>query len=311
MTNISTKKTIDFAPVSIEHKEEYKKLLSECGEVGCEFSFANLYLWGRQSIAFRHGCALLFSQFNRKSVYPFPVGNGDTKAAVDAIIDDAEARGITCRITGMTAERKELLETLYPGKFSFHCDEGSFDYVYAIDDLADLAGKKYHSKRNHYNRFAEIYEGFAVEPITESNAEKIKLAAEKWYKERLEADPNADLEMERVALMRALKHMDALEMDGIALTLDGEVMAFTLGSFLSENTFDVQFEKALSAYNGAYAAVNCEFARYLRDKYPSLLYLDREEDMGLEGLRKAKKSYHPHHQIEKCWAHLKSEEYEY
>ncbi|MBQ7010886.1 MAG: DUF2156 domain-containing protein [Clostridia bacterium] len=307
----TTLKKLDFAPISIAHRNDYLDLLAAENEVGCEYTFANLYLWGRQSIAFLHGVAILFSQFNRKSVYPFPVGKGDIKSAIDAIIADSRARGITCRLTGITPERKVILDELYPKKFSFHCDEGSHDYVYAVDDLADLKGKKYHSKRNHYNRFSEEYEGYSVEPICDGNIDAVRAAADKWYADRLAEDPQADLEMERVALTKALRDKAALEMDGIAIFYDGKVIAFALGSVLNCNTFDVQFEKALSGYNGAYAAVNCEFARYLRHKYPDIQYLDREEDMGLEGLRKAKKSYHPHHLIEKCWAHLKDDGFEY
>ena len=85
----------------------------------------------------------------------------------------------------------------------------------------------------------------------------------------------------------------------------------TLGSRLSEDTFDIHFEKALDEYDGAYAAINREFACYLRGKYPQLKWLNREDDMGLEGLRKAKESYLPHHMVQKCWAHLKEEGYDY
>jgi hypothetical protein len=310
MKNTTVNKT-EFTQITLADRDKYLGLLEKNGSYGCEFSFANLYLWGRQSIAFKHGCALIFSHFNRKSVYPFPVGDGDVKAAVDAIIADAEARGIVCRITGITKEKRELLEALYPQKFSIHCDEGEFDYVYAINDLAELKGKKYHSKRNHYNRFCEAYSGYTVTEINSENTETVKNAAEKWYAERLAEDPNADLEMERVALLRAFRDFDALGMDGIFLSYGNEVMAFTLGSFLNGETFDVQFEKAFTRYNGAYAAVNCEFAKHLRNKYPNLLYVDREEDMGLEGLRKAKQSYHPNHMIEEYWAHLKNEEFDY
>ena len=117
--------------------------------------------------------------------------------------------------------------------------------------------------------------------------------------------------MEQAALMRALCDFEAIGMDGLAILDGDEVLAFTLGSFLTKDTFDVQFEKAKSDIQGAYTVVNYEFARYLRQKYPSLVYLDREEDMGLEGLRRAKQSYRPHHMIEKCWAHLKEEGYDY
>ena len=91
----------------------------------------------------------------------------------------------------------------------------------------------------------------------------------------------------------------------------GEVVAVTLGSRMTEDTVDVHFEKALSYVDGAYTAINCEFARYIRGKYPEVRFLNREEDMGLEGLRKAKESYLPHHMMEKCWAHLLEEGYDY
>ena len=89
------------------------------------------------------------------------------------------------------------------------------------------------------------------------------------------------------------------------------VIAMTLGSFLSEDTMDVHFEKALSSVDGAYTAINCEFARYIRNRFPGVCYLNREEDMGIEGLRKAKESYLPHHMVQKCWAHLKEDDYDY
>lgn len=78
----------------------------------------------------------------------------------------------------------------------------------------------------------------------------------------------------------------------------------TMGSRLGPDTFDIHFEKAREDVDGAYAAVNCEFARHLRAKYPELRYLNREDDLGLEGLRKAKLSYNPHHMVEKFWAYL-------
>ena len=87
--------------------------------------------------------------------------------------------------------------------------------------------------------------------------------------------------------------------------------AVTFGSRISPDTFDVHFEKADASIQGAYAAINCEFAKHIREKYPEIRYLNREEDMGIEGLRKAKQSYHPHHMVEKCWAHLREEGYEY
>lgn len=317
MTKTTTKNKIEFARISIADRRLYEDLLAKEDRVigeserGCEFSFVNLYLWGRQNIAIRDGHALLFSQFDRRSVYPYPVGTGDKKAAIDAIIEDSEARGIPCRITGLTPSARTEVEELFPGRFRFHSDEGSFDYVYSIDDLADLPGKKYDGKRNHLRRFSEAYPDFAALPIDDSNISKVRKMADEWYAAKLSETPDADFHMERAALEKALRDYRELSMEGLLILNGGKIIAFTLASRMSEDTFDVHFEKALAGVQGAYAIVNREFARYIREKYPNVRYLDREEDMGLEGLRRAKKSYHPHHQIKKCWACLLEDGYDY
>ena len=302
---------IQFNRITIADKETFSAYLPDDTRRGCDFSFANLYLWGRQNFAVIHDHIVLFSQFNRRSVYPYPIGRGDRKPVLDAIIADAQCRGIPCRITGLDEGAKQTLETLYPGKFRFHCDEGAFDYVYDIHDLADLRGKKYQSKRNHINRFHDAFPDSHTEPLCEENLPQVRQMLENWYAERLSVNPNADFHMEQAALEKAFRDYRQLGMDGLVLFSGTDVLAFTLGSHLDETTFDVQFEKARADANGAYAAINNAFARYLRDKYPALQYLDREEDLGLEGLRKAKQSYHPHHQIEKCWACLLEDGYEY
>ncbi|MBQ4527592.1 MAG: DUF2156 domain-containing protein [Clostridia bacterium] len=309
--NDSNNKMLKFKRISSSDRELYQRYMPDGTERGCEFSFGNLYMWGRQNIVEAYGHLILFSQFDRKSVYPYPMGKGDKKQAIDAIILDAEARGISCRITGLSAEARENIERLYPGKFRYHCDEGAFDYVYDINDLADLKGKKYHSKRNHLNRFYEAYPDWKTEPLSESNADAVSDMVNKWYEEKIADNPNSDFHMEKVALEKALSKYEQIGLEGLVLYVNDEVAAFTMGSFLSEEMIDIHFEKARSDVQGAYAAINCEFAKFLRCKYPNLKYLNREEDMGLEGLRKAKRSYKPHHMIAKCWACLLEDGYEY
>lgn len=271
---------------------------------GCQYSFANLCLWGRQKAAFVNGFLVLFSQFDRKAVYPFPIGQGDIRPVLDAIIHDARARGIPCCITGMNAENQALLEQCYPGKFRFQCDRDSFDYVYNIDDLADLKGRKYQKKRNHVNRFRMHFHNWRIAPLSVHNLPAIQAMAEQWYRTREANDPMGNYALEKIALARAFDHYEALGLEGLALMDGDRVLAFSIASRLSENTMDIHFEKALEDADGAYPAINQAFATYLRDKYPALRYLDREEDMGLEGLRKSKLSYAPDHLVEKCWARL-------
>lgn len=301
----------EFSRITLEDKKLYDSYLAQETERGCEFSFANLYLWGRQSMAISDGYILLFSQFDRRSVYPFPLGKGNIKPVIDRIISDAHARGIPCRITGIGVPERMTLEELYPGKFRFHTDEGDFDYVYSINDLADLKGKKYHSKRNHLNRFTETYPNYTAEPLSEANMQKVKEMIDKWYEKRLAENPNGDYHMERAALNKVLRDCKELELESIVIRNGDDILAFSAASRLSDDTFDIHFEKALPEIQGAYTVVNMEMARYIRNKYPDVLYLDREEDMGLDGLRKAKKSYYPHHMIEKCWACLLEDGYDY
>lgn len=302
---------LSFKPFQAGDRLFYEQHLALSGERGCEFSFANLFLWGRQQYTVLQDHVVMFSQFNRRSVYPWPIGGGDKRPVIDAIIADARERGIPCRLTGLTHRDIELLQEMYPDRFRFHCDRDSFDYVYDINDLADLKGRKYQKKRNHYNRFRAANPYCEVVPLNEGNAEAVKAMVERWYREKLESDPEGDFQMEQAALRKALRCYRELGLEGLVLMDGGEVVAVTLGSRMTEDTVDVHFEKALSYVDGAYTAINCEFARYIRGKYPEVRFLNREEDMGLEGLRKAKESYLPHHMMEKCWAHLLEEGYDY
>lgn len=302
---------INFQPLDLSKKDEYDAILQYCEERGCEYSFANLYLWGRQKAAFHGSNLVFFSQFNRRSIYPFPVGAGDLKATIDAIIHDAQSRGIPCRLTSLTPSDCEKLESLYPGKFRFHPDRDFFDYVYDINALADLKGKKLQRKRNHINKFTQLRPDFTVEPIDAHNICQVQQLVDTWYKLRLEENPHSDFHMEQAAITKALRNWKALGMEGLLMKDGTELLAMTMGSRLSPTTFDVHFEKALDRVDGAYTAINREFARYIREKYPDILYLNREDDMGLEGLRKAKLSYYPDHMVEKSWACLLEDGYDY
>lgn len=301
---------MDFSPLPVSEKAVYDRLLSQGDLRGCEYNFTNLYLWGRQSVAEYAGNLLFFNQFDRQSVYLYPVGQGDRKAAIDAIIADAQARSIPCRLTSLLAEDAAELEALYPGRFCFHSDRDSFDYVYAIEDLAQMRGRKYQAKRNHIHRFYDAYPDCTVCALTEAEMPALSEFLSQWYEDRLREDPHADFHAEQIALRRAMRHYAALGMDGIYLRSGEKILAMAMGSPLSARTYDIQFEKAAEDIDGAYPAVCQAFARYLSDKYPAVAYLNREDDLGIEGLRKSKLSYHPHHMIEKKWAHLREEGYD-
>ncbi len=294
---------IEFKDIRIEDKERYELALSKAGKRGCETSFANLFLWGKQEIAFIDDIAVLRGTFSN-TIYPFPIGEGDKKAIIDAIILDAKEKNIPLILTSIYGEEKKFLEDFYPNLFEFRSNRDSFDYVYDINDLADLLGKKYHKKRTHLNRFISEHPNFSVEPFNKDNIEGIKQLVYGWYKQKEDGENAGDFNYEKVVFERAINNFDGLGLEGLALVDDGEVLAVTFGSKMNDDTFDVHFEKARADVDGAYTAINFEFAKYIRKKYPEIRYLDREEDMGLEGLRKAKTSYYPHHLVEKYTAKL-------
>ena len=294
---------IDFHRIQLQDKEAYEQILMSCPTRGCEYAFCNLYFWGRQEIAFLYGCALFFTHVHGMSIYPYPIGSGDKKAALEAILADAQERGIPCRIAGMTREDHEELERLLPGRFYCRDDRDAADYVYTVEALADLKGKALQRKRNHVNRFRAANPDYTVVPITKENLDIARTLVEDWYIHKVETT-GGDYLLEQIAIERALNHYEALGLDGMILYCNGEPAAMTMASRMSPDTLDVHFEKALDQVDGAYAAINSEFAAYVRDKYPEIQYLDREDDMGLEGLRKAKLSYRPHHLVEKCRAYF-------
>ena len=295
---------IPYQRLDLNKKAQYDQYLQSCGHRGCEYSFTNLFLWGRQKAAFVDGYLTLFSQFDRRSVYPFPVGQGDIRPVLDAIIHDAQARGIPCYLSTMTKADCEILETLYPGAFRFHSDRDSFDYVYAIDDLADLKGRKFQKKRNHMNRFDQAHPDCRALPLDKHTRVAAFCLLQQWYRTRQENDPHSDFHLEKLALERAFAFQEQLQLEGMVLVENGEAIAFTMGSRLNGDTFDIHFEKAREDIDGAYGAINRAFARHLREKYPEIRWLNREDDLGIEGLRKAKLSYNPDHLIEKYWARL-------
>ena len=298
---------LDFKPLRLEQKEEYDRLLQHKSR-GCAHSFVNLYLWGRQKATVFEGNLVVFSQFGGRSMYMFPAGE-QVKPALDALMEDAAERGIPFRLTGMVADDCALLKSLYPGRFRYHTDRDHFDYIYEVEALAELKGRKYQRKRNHLNRFWQEHPDCRALPMTADMLPRVGELVESWYENRMAADPTADFHMERAAVKKALEHFEALGMEGMVLEENGQLLAMTMGSRIFPDTFDVNFEKAVDP--AAYPAINNAFAKHIRQLHPDIRYLNREDDMGLEGLRKAKLAYCPDQLLEKTWACLLEDGYDY
>jgi hypothetical protein len=296
---------LEFHKPQLSDKLWVDELLRHSDYRGSEYNFTNLFVWNGvygQKLA-RLGEFLLVHACNRAGCsYFYPAGRGDVKEAIEALRRDAAERGEPFRLICMTLRQTEEVERIYPGKFEFTQDRDGSDYLYAIDRLADLSGKKLHNKRNHINRFEENNLGWTYEEITAANLSECTAMNSEWYRRSLERegpDETADLAAESKALGLAMEHYEPLGLKGGLIRVNGEVVAFTMGDPLSSDTFDVHFEKAYSDLQGAYTIINREFARWIREHYPNIRYLNREDDMGIAGLRKAKESYYPDLMAEK------------
>ena len=281
---------IDFKPIEKGKIEEYRAYYS-ADAIGCESNFVNAYLWNeeymlRAAVLDDTIVKAYFRDELRVWGYCMPRGK-NVKAALEAVFADAAERGQATRIAYMTKAERDELEALFPDRFDYKREEGNQDYIYLSRDLATLAGKKYHAKRNHISKFYRTY-GDDARFITldKSNLDlAIKVAAD-WCAENGE-DPRDNGEYK--VIKKACECFDELGLHGAVLTVDGKPVAMTMGCAISPVCFDVMFEKALREYDGVYAVINNEFAKTLT----GYTYINREEDMELEGLRKAKLSYNP------------------
>lgn len=282
-------------------------LVEADGAMGSECNFDNLYLWQRlygQEIA-RLGDRLLVRLRNGEGTrYLFPYGTGPLEPAVEALSEDAAALGGKLHFVCLAPEQKAQLQALWPDRFDFDCDwdRDSWDYIYDVNRLADLSGKKLHSKRNHIHRFDEQFPDWLAEPITSENVEDCVEMERVWAAAKAETAGDVSLTEETISVLEALYLREELELEGVLIRAGGKVVAFSMGSFTNPECFDVHYEKAFGEIQGAYAVVNREMARMIRAQYPRVKWFNREDDLGLEGLRKAKLSYYPDLLLEKCSA---------
>ncbi|MDD3164665.1 MAG: phosphatidylglycerol lysyltransferase domain-containing protein [Oscillospiraceae bacterium] len=290
---------IEYHPPRLTDRAWAEPLFYAAGNLGCENNFTNLYVWRntfRQQVARFHDFVLIRYDMPAGVQQLYPSGVGDVRPAIDALIADARERNEHLWLIDVTNEQAAQLELWYPGKFHFRSERNSWDYIYEIDRLADLGGKKLQSKRNHINRFVQNNPDWQAVALTQDNV-ACCMAVEKLWQQEKELDGQHI--SEDSVVWDALHDFDALGLEGLMIVVDGKPVAFTLGKRMTETTYDIHFEKADSAVQGAYPIVNREFARMIRARYRQIRYLNREDDVGLPGLRKSKESYVPDLLLEK------------
>lgn len=296
---------LQFIPVTLSDKSLLELHLYENPHLLCNWSFSNMILWNEAFLphyTFINDMLILAVLKDKNSpLYNFPIGKGDVKTAIDTLIIFAQKNKQTFKMVYLTDEMKNALESLYPNQFEFEEKRDNFDYIYLVENLLHLKGKKYQAKRNHINRFKKNYQ-YSYAPLTKGDIPECLEVLKLWMEENNCGPDNCLMEQETCAAELALIIYNQLDMKGGVLRVEGKVVAFTLGKALNDKVFDVQMEKALKEYHGAYAMINQQFVEHEMQNY---LYVNREEDVNDPGLRQAKLSYYPAILLKKYVATLK------
>ena len=279
---------LEFKKIEIDDVDIYNRYIGNNTELSCENAFVNLLVWQckyNNMMAIKDGQIFIKSGYGEKESFRLPLG-GDLKAGIAIIKEYCGDKKPVFWSPECTAFEKFKAD--FADEYNFTEVRDAFEYIYLRENLAELSGKKFHSKRNHINSFSKKY-NWHYETITAENIEAVKLCAERWYAEKADKADD-DMLCEKQGLCNILANMEILGAKGGAIFVDGIVVAFTVGSPISEEVFDIHIEKALSEYAEGYTVINREFAKNELGGYK---YINREDDMGLEGLRKAKLSYNP------------------
>ena len=291
-----------------------RPMLLGARRMGSEFCFGNLYAWAERQgteIARAGGFFLIRSGLWKddgrgSKIYGLPLGTGDLGGALALLREDARRRGVPLALFGVTSGDIPRLEEACPGAFRYETNRDFSDYIYRREDLARLPGKKYHQKRNHVARFTREND-WECEPITPAALDECLAMARQWVARNGVRDPGALLDELR-AMERCFAHYEAFGLCGALLrtggattggSTGGRIVAFTLGEELNEHCFCTHFEKAFTEEPGAYQMINRCFAAMRLEGYE---FVNREEDLGDEGLRRAKLSYYPAILLEKYLA---------
>lgn len=272
----------------------------------CERTFVNVYLWSRHyKVTFAViEDALVFKNGETEPAFSYPAGEEqNVKRAIEFLMEYTKERDLPFKLYNVTEKNFEQLNSWYPDKFDIEYVRDIADYVYETEKLATLAGKKLHGKRNHINKFIKTNPDWSYEPLSDENMEECFQMALKWRTQNgCEDDVEKNAEM--CVALNALRLYKELEQVGGVLRVAGEVVAFTIGEPLCKDTFVVHIEKAFAEVDGAYPMINQQFVQH---ECTDFLYVNREDDAGSEGLRKAKLSYRPAFMEEKGIVKIKGE----
>lgn len=285
---------MDFHPIELTDREQIQQIVRESECRNCDLNFLNLMSWRflyDTQVAY-HGDWLLFRfKAEGHNAYLAPVGHGDWAAVVGDLLEDARQQDTPFLMLGCPEVQLGYINAAMPDYFYATADRSYTDYIYHRESLATLAGKKLQQKRNHANKFEKLYPNYEYLPLTPEFIPECLALREQWEEEK-DNVPSGRLsaDAERRSIEYVFSHWEELGAIGGVLRIEGKIIAFTYGGPVNYDTFDTCAEKADFNFEGAFAMINREFARHLPEQF---VYINREEDLGLPGLRRSKESYRP------------------
>lgn len=281
---------LQFHTLTISDRDAVRAVSLHAGRRNCNYNFANLVgwqFWFQTEVCVLEDAVVLRYTFKGKRAYMVCTPGALLPELIEALYADSEG---DLTVIGLEDSQVEALQMLW-SRFAIEVEpiRNQYDYIYSRDSLASLHGRRLNAKRNHINRFRAEHPDFEYRPLTPKLFDECRHLTEVWMEEK-ERDINATMQAEHRVMETVFEHWEALGMAGGCIFVDGSMVAFTYGSAVTTDTFDVCVEKADRQLEGAFTIINQQFAEHLPEQF---LYVNREEDMGLPGLRQAKLSYHP------------------
>lgn len=289
---------MQFKPLTLADRELFNRYTA--GLRQSEASFGNLYMWQHDSdteLAEQDGALFVLLRYSRYGPFILPPFVPDTSRSVRPLMEQAEEFMMdefgTFQMKCATAGMVERISRDMPGRYDFRYDPNNSEYVYHTADLADLPGKRYHGKRNHVSAFLRSHDPVLAD-YTDEYRDACLLLQDEWA--RTGQDNPLAADEEYISIIKALDNHEALGLQGMVVLLDGKVSAFTFGEQLTNDTALIHIEKAQRDVNGMFTYINQAF---VQRNWAGTRYVNREEDMGIPGIRQAKRSYHPAFMVDK------------
>ena len=280
--------TLRFHPLTLSDREAMQAVMLHAGRRNCNYTFANLFgwqFWYYTEVCVLENAVVLRYTFDGQRAYMVCTVEALSLELIEALFDDSNG---DLTLIGLEDSQTTQLLTLNAHlSISVEPVRNQYDYIYRRTDLATLHGGHLNAKRNHIHRFRAEHPDFEYHPLTPELFDECRRLTAIWQEEK---DKSETIAAEHQVMETVFNHWDALGMIGGSIFVDGRMVAFTYGAAVTTDTLDVCVEKADRHVEGAFAIINQQFAEHLPEQYS---YLNREEDMGIPGLRQAKLSYHP------------------